>query len=76
MSHDRRLPILPKPFSPGSLVQAVRMACGMSIRLQSPRREKRVRARLLRELTSAVPGVPVDLVRAVHALRDIPPRDD
>jgi DNA-binding NtrC family response regulator len=76
VSHDRRLPILPKPFSPGSLVQAVRMACGMSIRLQTPRRENRARARRLRELTPAAPGIPVDLVRAVHALRDISPQDD
>ena len=76
VSHDRRLPILPKPFSPGSLVQAVRMACGMSIRLQAPRRENRARARRLRELTTAGPGTRVDLVQAVHALRDIAPRDD
>ena len=76
VSHDRRLPILPKPFSPGSLVQAVRMACGMSIRLQTPRRENRARARRLREVTPAAPGTPVDLVRAVHALRDISPQDD
>ena len=76
VSHDRRLPILPKPFSPGSLVQAVRMACGMSIRLQAPRRENRARARRLRELTTAGPGTQVDLVQAVHALRDIAPRDD
>ena len=33
VSHDRRLPILPKPFTPGSLLQAVRMACGLSVRL-------------------------------------------
>jgi hypothetical protein len=52
------------------------MACGMSIRLQTPRRENRARARRLRELTFAAPGARVDLVRAVHALRDIPPEDD
>ena len=34
VSHDRRLPILPKPFSPGSLVQAVRMACLMRERFK------------------------------------------
>jgi DNA-binding NtrC family response regulator len=76
VSHDRRLPILPKPFTPGSLVQAVRMACGMSIRLQAPRRENRARARRLRELTRPAPGSGVDLLQAVHALRDLPHPDD
>ena len=65
VSHDRRLPILPK-----------RLACVMTIRLQAPRRENRARARRLRELTTAGPGTRVDLVQAVHALRDIAPRDD
>jgi DNA-binding NtrC family response regulator len=72
VSPDRRLPILPKPFTPGALLQAVRMACGMSIRLQAPRRENRARARRLRELTRAGPGSRVDLLQAVHALRDLP----
>ena len=71
VSHDRRLPILPKPFTPGSLVQAVRMACGMSIRLQAPRRENRKRARRLRELTHEGTDHRVDLLEAVHALRDL-----
>jgi DNA-binding NtrC family response regulator len=75
VSHDRRLPILPKPFTPGSLVQAVRMACGMSIRLQAPRRENRRRARRLRELTRAGADGPVDLLDAVHALRRLPDPD-
>lgn len=70
--HDRRLPILPKPFTAGSLLQAVRMACGLGLRLQAPPRENRARARRLRELTPAAPGNSVDLVKAVHALRDIP----
>jgi len=76
VNHDRRLPILPKPFTPGSLVQAVRMACGMSIRLQTPRRENRKRARKLRELTHAGPDSRVDLLQAVHALRDLPNPDE
>jgi DNA-binding NtrC family response regulator len=76
VSHDRRLPILPKPFTPGSLVQAVRMACGMSIRLQAPRRENRKRARRLRELTHVGADHRVDLLEAVHALRDLPDPDD
>jgi DNA-binding NtrC family response regulator len=76
VNHDRRLPILPKPFTPGSLVQAVRMACGMSIRLQAPRRENRARARRLRELTRVGPDSPVDLLKAVHALRRLPEPDD
>ena len=76
VNHDRRLPILPKPFTPGSLVQAVRMACGMSIRLQAPRRENRARARRLRELTRVGPDSRVDLLQAVHALRRLPEPDD
>ena len=76
VSHDRRLPILPKPFTAGSLLQAVRMACGMSIRLQAPRRENRARARRLRELTTAGPGSRVDLLEAVHTLRDLSDPDD
>jgi len=75
VSHDRRLPILPKPFTPGSLVQAVRLACGTSIRLQAPGRENRKRARRLRELTRTGPGSRVDLLQAVHALRDLPDPD-
>lgn len=76
VNHDRRLPILPKPFTPGSLVQAVRMACGMSIRLRAPRRENRARARRLRELTRVGPDSRVDLLKAVHALRRLPEPDD
>jgi|GEM_PF-1223528 len=76
VNHDRRLPILPKPFAAGSLLQAVRMACGVSIRLQSPAREKRVRARRLRELTPAGPGRGIDLVQAVRTLRDLPGPED
>ena len=53
VNHDRRLPILPKPFTPGSLLQAVRMACGLSVRLRRPPLENRRRARRLRELTPA-----------------------
>jgi DNA-binding NtrC family response regulator len=76
VSPDRRLPILPKPFTAGALLQAVRMACGMSIRLQAPRRENRARARRLRELTRAGPGSRVDLLQAVHALRDLAGPDE
>jgi DNA-binding NtrC family response regulator len=76
VNHDRRLPILPKPFTPGSLMQAVRMACGMSIRLQAPRRENRKRARKLRELTHAGPDSRVDLLKAVQALRDLPETEE
>jgi DNA-binding NtrC family response regulator len=76
VNHDRRLPILPKPFTAGSLLQAVRMACGVSIRLQSPPRENRIRARRLRELTPAGPGRGVDLVKAVHTLRRIAGPDE
>ncbi|HJR15547.1 MAG TPA: response regulator [Gemmatimonadales bacterium] len=67
VSHDRRLPILPKPFSPGSLLQAVRMACGMSVRLRRPPLENRRRARRLRELTPA--GAQGGLLAAVRMLR-------
>jgi CheY-like chemotaxis protein len=71
VNHDRRLPILPKPFTPGSLIQAVRMACGVSLRLRPPVRENRRRARRLRELTSSGAEWPVDLVAAVRTLRGI-----
>ena len=71
VTHDRRLPILPKPFTAGSLMQAVRMACGLSVRLRPPVMENRRRARRLRELTPAGAERPVDLVAAVHFLRGI-----
>jgi CheY-like chemotaxis protein len=71
VNHDRRLPILPKPFTAGSLLQAVRMACGLSIRLRPPVMEHRRRARRLRELTLSGAERPVDLVAAVRALREI-----
>ena len=71
VTHDRRLPILPKPFTPGSLLQAVRMACGLSLRLRPPAMENRRRARRLRELTSPGAECPVDLVAAVRTLRGI-----
>jgi CheY-like chemotaxis protein len=71
VTHDRRLPILPKPFTAGSLLQAVRMACGVSVRLRPPVMENRRRARQLRELTPAGGERPVDLVAAVHFLRGI-----
>jgi CheY-like chemotaxis protein len=71
VNHDRRLPILPKPFTPGSLLQAVRMACGLSLRLRPPVGENRRRARRLRELTSSGAASPVDLVAAVRTLRGI-----
>jgi CheY-like chemotaxis protein len=70
-THDRRLPILPKPFTAGSLLQAVRMACGLSLRLRPPAMEHRRRARRLRELTPSGAERPVDLVAAVQALRAI-----
>ena len=54
VSHDRRLPILPKPFTPGSLLQAVRMACGLSVRLRRPPLENRRRARRLRSHAAGV----------------------
>jgi len=69
VSHDRRLPILPKPFTPGSLLQAVRMACGLSVRLRRPPLENRRRARRLRELTPA--GTPANLLAAVLTLRSL-----
>jgi DNA-binding NtrC family response regulator len=69
VSHDRRLPILPKPFTPGSLLQAVRMACGLSVRLRRPLLENRRRARRLRELTPA--GTPANLLAAVLTLRSL-----
>jgi CheY-like chemotaxis protein len=71
VNHDRRLPILPKPFTAGSLLQAVRMARDLSVRLRPPVMENRRRARRLRELTSPAPKRPVDLVAAVQALRGI-----
>jgi CheY-like chemotaxis protein len=71
VTHDRRLPILPKPFTAGSLLQAVRMACGLSLRLRPPVMENRRRARRLRELTSPSAERPVDLVSAVRTLRGI-----
>lgn len=71
VTHDRRLPILPKPFTAGSLLQAVRMACGLSVRLRPPVMENRRRARRLRELTGPGPEYPVDLVAAVQTLRGL-----
>ncbi len=71
VNHDRRLPILPKPFTAGSLIQAVRMACGVSVRLRPPVMENRRRARRLRELTSPGAERVVDLVAAVRTLREI-----
>jgi CheY-like chemotaxis protein len=71
VTHDRRLPILPKPFTAGSLLQAVRMACGISMRLRPPVMENRLRARRLREITSPSAERPVDLVAALQALRGI-----
>jgi two-component system cell cycle sensor histidine kinase/response regulator CckA len=69
VSHDRRLPILPKPFTAGSLLQAVRMACGLSMRLRPPPMENRWRARRLRELTPAAGQA--DLRAAVRTLRTL-----
>jgi two-component system, cell cycle sensor histidine kinase and response regulator CckA len=71
VDHDRRLPILPKPFTAESLLQAVRMACGLSLRLRPPVMENRRRARRLRELTAPGAEWPVDLVAAVQTLREI-----
>jgi len=71
VNNDRRLPILPKPFTPESLIQAVRMACGLSLRLRPPVMEHRRRARRLRELTSSGAEWPMDLAAAVRALRGI-----
>jgi DNA-binding NtrC family response regulator len=69
VSHDRRLPILPKPFTAGSLLQAVRMATGVSMRLRPPLMENRRRARRLRELTPL--GEQSDLLAAVRTLRTL-----
>ncbi len=69
VSHDRRLPILPKPFTAGSLLQAVRLATGLSVRLQPPQMENRRRARRLRELTPA--DGRSDLRAAVRTLRTL-----
>ncbi len=69
--HDRRLPILPKPFTETALLQAVNMACGVSVRLRPPLMENRRRARRLRELTPPSAEQPVDLVAAVQALRGL-----
>lgn len=71
VSHDRRLPILPKPFTAGSLLQAVRMATGLSVRLRPPTMENRHRARRLRELTPATRQS--DLRAAVQTLRSLEP---
>jgi DNA-binding NtrC family response regulator len=71
LTHDRRLPILPKPFTPGSLLQAVRLACGESERHRRPVTEQRRRAQRLRELAMAADGGEDDLVAAVQALRGI-----
>ena len=71
VNHDRRLPILPKPFTETSLLQAVRLACGVSVRLRPPVMENRRRARRLRELTGRGSERGVDLVAAVQALRGI-----
>ncbi len=56
LTHDRRLPVLPKPFTAGSLLQAVRLACADSQRLRPPVKENRRRAQRLRELASAGDG--------------------
>ena len=66
VTRDRRLPILPKPFTAGSLLQAVRMSCGIALRSRPPAVEKRRRARRLRELT---PAAQTDLRAAVRTLR-------
>lgn len=71
VNHDRRLPILPKPFTAGSLLQAVRMARGLSLRLRPPLMENRRRARRLRELATSASEESVDLVAAVQTLRGI-----
>jgi CheY-like chemotaxis protein len=71
VNHDRRLPILPKPFSAGSLLQAVRMACGVSVRLRPPLMENRRRARRLLELAAPGSQLSVDLVAAVRTLREL-----
>lgn len=69
VSHDRRLPVLPKPFTAGSLLQAVRMATGVSVRLRPPPMENRRRARRLRELTPAAGQR--TLLAAVRTLRTL-----
>ena len=69
VTQDRRLPILPKPFTAGSLHEAVSMACGVSVRLRRPVMENRRRARRLRERTGPEPAV--GLVAAVRALRGL-----
>ena len=69
VSQDRRLPILPKPFTEGSLLQAVRMATGGSVRLRPPLMENRRRARRLRELTPLAKHA--DLRAAVRTLRTL-----
>ncbi|MBA3892778.1 MAG: response regulator [Gemmatimonadales bacterium] len=69
VTQDRRLPILPKPYTKGSLLQAVHLACGGSVRLRRPVLENRRRARRLRELAGADPAV--DLIAAVQVLREI-----
>jgi CheY-like chemotaxis protein len=71
VNHDRRLPILPKPFTAGSLLQAVRMACGLSVRLRPPVMENRLRARRLRELAGPGSESPINLVAAVQTLRGL-----
>lgn len=71
VTHDRRLPILPKPFTAGSLLQAVRMARGLAVRLRPPVMENRRRARRLRELTARGLEQSVNLVTAVETLRGI-----
>jgi DNA-binding NtrC family response regulator len=71
LTHDRRLPILPKPFTAGSLLQAVRLACGNSERLRRPVTENRRRAQRLRELILVGAEGQEDLVAAVQALRGI-----
>jgi two-component system cell cycle sensor histidine kinase/response regulator CckA len=71
LTHDRRLPVLPKPFTPGSLLQAVRLACAESERLERPVTEHRRRAQRLRALAIAGADGQEDLVAAVTALRGI-----
>jgi DNA-binding NtrC family response regulator len=67
VNRDRRLPVLMKPFTAGSLLQFVRMACGLAERLRPPAVENRRRARQLRELTPA----PGSLRAAVRTLRTL-----
>jgi DNA-binding NtrC family response regulator len=68
VNHDRRLPLLPKPFTAGSLLQAVRIACGLAARLRPPAVENRRRARRLRELA---PTAGTNLRAAVRTLRTL-----